>query len=174
MDVRNDMCPPCGWLRLAVIFWGMGLSVPFAGLSGSGGIGIVPDAIDQQAGREFAVQPVGLAQFSLQSRDLCTGLYELLLQVRIRLRVSGIPQHGAMIVVKPFWTDVREGIQDFWKMLPEVLLAFLVEPLAEFLRIYTNNFSKFCLRYPSVLSQEADAFVQLHAEESLSPKNLDV
>ena len=61
MDVRNDMCPPCGWLRLAVIFWGMGLSVPFAGLSGSGGIGIVPDAIDQQAGREFAVQPVGLA-----------------------------------------------------------------------------------------------------------------
>lgn len=41
--------------------WRICLSVPVAGLSGIVRIGIVPNAVDQQAGREFAIQAVCLA-----------------------------------------------------------------------------------------------------------------
>ena len=61
--------------------WRICLSVPVAGLSGIVRIGIVPDAIDQQAGREFAIQAVCLAQFRLKSRDFGSSLVELPLQI---------------------------------------------------------------------------------------------
>lgn len=53
------------------------LFVPVAGLAGTAGSGVIPYAIDQQAGREFAIQAVCLAQFRLKSRDFGSNLVEL-------------------------------------------------------------------------------------------------
>lgn len=41
--------------------WRICLSVPVAGLAGTADSGVIPYAIDQQAGREFAIQAVCLA-----------------------------------------------------------------------------------------------------------------
>lgn len=49
--------------------WRICLSVPVAGLAGTARSGIVPDAGNQQAGREFAIQAVGFMQFRLQRGD---------------------------------------------------------------------------------------------------------
>lgn len=60
--------------------WRICLSVPVAGLAGTAGSGVIPYAIDQ-AGREFAIQAVCLAQFRLKSRDFGSSLVELPLQI---------------------------------------------------------------------------------------------
>lgn len=49
--------------------WRICLSVPVAGLAGTARSGVVPNAVNQQAGREFAIQAVGLIQFRLQCGD---------------------------------------------------------------------------------------------------------
>lgn len=49
--------------------WRICLSVPVAGLAGTARSGVVPDAVDQQAGRKFAIQAVGFIQFRLQRGD---------------------------------------------------------------------------------------------------------
>ena len=63
--------------------WRIYLSVPVSGLAGTAGSGVIPYAIDQQAGREFAIQAVCLAQFRLKSRDFGSSLVELPLQIRL-------------------------------------------------------------------------------------------
>ena len=49
--------------------WRICLSVSVAGLAGTARSVVVPDTVDQQASRKFAVQPVGLVQLRLQSGD---------------------------------------------------------------------------------------------------------
>ncbi|WP_304049022.1 hypothetical protein [Desulfovibrio piger] len=63
--------------------WRICLSVPVAGLAGTAGSGVIPYAIDQQVGREFAIQAVCLAQFRLKSRDFGSSLVKLPLQIRL-------------------------------------------------------------------------------------------
>lgn len=59
------------------------LFVPVAGLAGTAGSGVIPYVIDQQAGREFAIQAICLAQFRLNSRDFGSSLVKLPLQIRL-------------------------------------------------------------------------------------------
>lgn len=123
--------------------WRICLSVPVAGLAGTAGSGVIPYTIDQQAGREFAIQAVCLAQFRLKSRDFGPGLVELPLQIPAWGRGTGFPQHGAVLVIQPLRPDIGKIFQDRWQMLPEVFLAFLGKPLAELLGIDPNDFTKF-------------------------------
>lgn len=118
------------------------LFVPVAGLAGTAGSGVIPYAIDQQVGREFAIQAICLAQFRLKSRDFGSSLVKLPLQIRLE-RGASFPRYGTVLAIQPLRPDIGKVFQDRRQMFPDVFLAFLGKPPAELLGIDPNDFSKF-------------------------------
>lgn len=138
-----------------------GLSLPACGLADTGRSVLVPDAVNEETGRELAILPICFEKLCFKSLNFLFKCLHFLFGRQI-LRLFSIRKSRFLTKVQPLAAYIREKLKNFGQVFPQSPLAFGLEPLIEVLRTFSNMRRYFGKRNLFYSGQIADSFKEFH------------